>query len=64
MKKAMICAFAPIVRAVLGGPGAGRAEGEQGLTRYWFDRATKSCTAITIADWRSSNHAILRAEGC
>ena len=57
------------------GARAGQAEGglqargyelirSQGLTSFWFNRATGSCAAITTADGRYSNITMLPAEDC
>ncbi len=57
------------------GARAGQAEGglqargyelirSEGLTSYWFNRATGSCAAITTADGRYSNITMLPAEDC
>lgn len=57
------------------GARAGQAEGglqargyelirSQGLTSYWFNRATGSCAAITTADGRYANITMLPAEDC
>ena len=36
----------------------------KGLTSYWFNRATGSCAAITTAEGRYTNIAMLPAEDC
>ena len=57
------------------GARAGQAEGglqargyelirSQGLTSYWFNRATGSCAAITTAEGRYSDITMLPAEDC
>ncbi|SDK64634.1 hypothetical protein [Aliiruegeria lutimaris] len=57
------------------GARAGQAEGglqargyelirSEGLTSYWFNRSTGSCAAITTADGRYSDIAMLPAEDC